>query len=164
MSQGVHAYVGLGANLGDAPASVRSAIQLLSELPDTRLVRCSSLYRSAPIDAAGDDFVNAAVQLDTTLDAHHLLRELQRIELDFGRARPFRNAPRTLDLDLLVFGESIIQDSALEVPHPRMGNRAFVLLPLHELNPHLAIPGLGQIEPLLAHVRDQPIEKLISVL
>ncbi|MFM7633647.1 MAG: 2-amino-4-hydroxy-6-hydroxymethyldihydropteridine diphosphokinase, partial [Betaproteobacteria bacterium] len=84
--------------------------------------------------------------------------------LDFGRARPFRNAPRTLDLDLLVFGECIIQDSALEVPHPRMGNRAFVLLPLHELNPHLAIPGLGQIQPLLAHVRDQPIEKLTVAL
>ena len=161
MSVSVNAYIGLGANLGDAAASVRAAIHLLGELPNTTIGGCSSLYRSAPIDATGDDFVNAAVQLETMLDAHTLLRELQRIELDFGRARPFRNAPRTLDLDLLVFGDSVIQDKVLEVPHPRMGNRAFVLLPLYELNPQLAIPGLGQIEPLLAHVRDQSIEKLL---
>jgi len=161
MSVSVNAYIGLGANLGDAAASVRAAIHLLGELPNTTIGGCSSLYRSAPIDATGDDFVNAAVQLETRLDAHTLLRELQRIELDFGRARPFRNAPRTLDLDLLVFGDSVIQDKVLEVPHPRMGNRAFVLLPLYELNPQLTIPGLGQIEPLLAYVRDQSIEKLL---
>lgn len=161
MSVSVNAYIGLGANLGDAAASVRAAIHLLGELPNTTIGGCSSLYRSAPIDATGDDFVNAAVQLETMLDAHTLLRELQRIEHDFGRARPFRNAPRTLDLDLLVFGDSVIQDKVLEVPHPRMGNRAFVLLPLYELNPQLAIPGLGQIEPLLAYVRDQSIEKLL---
>lgn len=161
MSVSVNAYIGLGANLGDAAASVRAAIHLLGELPNTTIGGCSSLYRSAPIDATGDDFVNAAVQLETRLDAHTLLRELQRIELDFGRARPFRNAPRTLDLDLLVFGDTVIQDKVLEVPHPRMGNRAFVLLPLYELNPQLAIPGLGQIELLLAHVRDQSIEKLL---
>jgi 2-amino-4-hydroxy-6-hydroxymethyldihydropteridine diphosphokinase len=120
------------------------------------------LYRTAPIDATGDDFVNAAVQLETQLDAHTMLAELQRIEHNFGRERPFRNAPRTLDLDLLVFGNDIIQDDVLEVPHPRMGNRAFVLLPLHELTPDLEIPGMGPIAPLLALVGDQAIEKLGS--
>ena len=120
------------------------------------------MYRTAPIDATGDDFVNAAVQLETQLDAHTMLAELQRIEHNFGRERPFRNAPRTLDLDLLVFGNDIIQDDVLEVPHPRMGNRAFVLLPLHELTPDLEIPGLGPIAPLLALVGDQAIEKLGS--
>jgi 2-amino-4-hydroxy-6-hydroxymethyldihydropteridine diphosphokinase len=102
------------------------------------------------------------VQLETQLDAHTMLAELQRIEHNFGRERPFRNAPRTLDLDLLVFGNDIIQDDVLEVPHPRMGNRAFVLLPLHELTPDLEIPGLGPIAPLLALVGDQAIEKLGS--
>jgi 2-amino-4-hydroxy-6-hydroxymethyldihydropteridine diphosphokinase len=158
----VSAYIGLGANLGDAAHSVRIAIDLLAQLPKTKLSACSSLYRTVPIDATGDDFVNAAVQLETQLDAHTLLAELQRIEHNFGRERPFRNAPRTLDLDLLVFGNDIIQDDVLEVPHPRMGNRAFVLLPLHELSPDLEIPGLGPIAPLLALVGDQAIEKLGS--
>ncbi len=144
----VSAYVGLGANLGDAAHSVRIAIDLLAKLPQTRLSACSSLYRTAPIDATGDDFVNAAAHLETQLDAHTLLAELQRIEHSFGRERPFRNAPRT--------------DEVLEVPHPRMGNRAFVLLPLHELSPNLEIPGLGQIAPLLALVGNQAIEKLGS--
>lgn len=162
MTRLVTAYVGLGANLGDAASSVRQAVDLLAQLPSTTLCACSSLYRSAPIDATGDDFVNAAVQLHTRLDAHNLLTELQRIESRFGRERPFRNAPRTLDLDLLVFGAETICDSTLEVPHPRMANRAFVLLPLHELNPQLLIPGLGPIEPLLARVENQQIEKLLS--
>lgn len=157
---GISAYIGLGANLGDAADSVRAAIDLLAQLPTTKLSACSSLYRSAPVDATGDDFVNAVIQLETQLDAHTLLAELQRIEHSFGRERPFRNAPRTLDLDLLVFGNNIIRDHALEVPHPRMGNRAFVLLPLHELTPDLEIPGLGQIAPLLALVSNQAIEKL----
>ena len=158
----VSAYIGLGANLGDAAHSVRIAIDLLAQLPKTSLSACSSLYRTAPIDATGDDFVNAAVHLETQLEAHTLLTELQRIEHNFGRERPFRNAPRTLDLDLLVFGNDIIRDDVLEVPHPRMGNRAFVLLPLHELTPDLEIPGLGPIAPLLALVGDQAIEKLGS--
>lgn len=158
----VTAYIGLGANLGDAAGSVRQAVDQLAQLPHTTLRACSSLYRSAPIDATGDDFVNAAAQLDTRLNAHTLLTELQRIESRFGRERPFRNAPRTLDLDLLVFGAETICDSTLEVPHPRMANRAFVLLPLHELNPQLLIPGLGPIEPLLARVENQQIEKLLS--
>ena len=162
MMSTVSAYVGLGANLGDAAHSVRIAIDLLAQLPKTSLSACSSLYRTAPIDATGDDFVNAAVQLETQLDAHTMLAELQRIEHNFGRERPFRNAPRTLDLDLLVFGNDIIRDDVLEVPHPRMGNRAFVLLPLHELTPDLEIPGLGPISPLLALVGDQAIEKLGS--
>ena len=116
----VSAYIGLGANLGDAAHSVRIAIDLLAQLPKTSLSGCSSLYRTAPIDATGDDFVNAAVHLETQLDAHTLLTELQRIQHNFGRDRPFRNSPRTLDLDLPVFGNDIIRDDVLEVPHPRM--------------------------------------------
>ena len=160
MTHSVTAYVGLGANLGDAASSVRTAIDLLGQLPQTTLSGCSSLYRSAPIEASGDDFVNAAVKLETQLDAHALLAELQRIEQRFGRERPFRNAPRTLDLDLLLFGTATIRDSTLEVPHPRMGMRAFVLLPLHELTPDLEIPTLGRVDHLLAHVGEQAIEKV----
>lgn len=160
MKPSVTAYIGLGANLGDAVDTVQLAIELLTELPLTTLSARSSLYRSAPIEATGNDFVNAAAKLETQLDAPTLLTALQRIEHHFGRERPFRNAPRTLDLDLLVFGDQIIADSTLEVPHPRMGNRAFVLLPLHELNPTLNIPGLGRVDQLLQAVSGQVIDKL----
>jgi 2-amino-4-hydroxy-6-hydroxymethyldihydropteridine diphosphokinase len=160
MTAPVAAYVGLGANLGDAAQSVREAMTLMSDVPETTLSDCSSLYSSAPIDAGGDDFVNAVVRLDTLLDAHALLQQLQRIEQFFGRERPFRNAPRTLDLDLLLFGHQTISDSLLVVPHPRMHSRAFVLLPLLELAPDIHIPGIGHAHQLLAVVQDQAISKL----
>ena len=160
MTGRITAYVGLGANLGDAAQAVRDAIALLSQLPDTELVATSSLYASAPVDAGGDDFVNAVVQLDTALGAHALLSQLQRIEQLFGRERPFRNAPRTLDLDLLLYGQQAINDSVLVVPHPRMHERAFVLLPLLELAPDITIPGIGAARDRLASVQDQPIRKM----
>lgn len=162
MTTPVAAYVGLGANLGDAAQSVDDAIKQLSALPDTTLIARSSLYASAPIDAGGDDFVNAVVRLDTQLDAHALLSQLQRIEQFFGRERPFRNAPRTLDLDLLLYGQQTINDSVLIVPHPRMHSRAFVLLPLLELAPDIQIPGMGHAHQQLPAVRDQPISKLAA--
>lgn len=131
----VTAFVGIGANLGDAQATVRGAVAALGRLPETRLVAASRLYRSAPVDAGGPDFINAVAQVETTLTAPALLAQLQRLEQDAGRERPYRNAPRTLDLDLLLFGDGRIASPALTVPHPRLAERAFVLLPLHELAP-----------------------------
>ncbi len=156
----VAAYIGLGANLGDPEQAVRDAIALLAGLPETTLHAASSLYTSAPVDAGGDDYVNAVARIDTRLDAHALLQELQHIEQHFGRERPFRNAPRTLDLDLLLYGQHTIHDSQLTVPHPRMRDRAFVLLPLLELAPDIALPGIGDARALLASVKDQPIRKM----
>ena len=131
------ALIGLGANLGDARAALRSAVQAMAALPGTRLLRVSSLYRSAPVDAGGPDYLNAVAELDTTLAPLELLHALQRIEQAAGRERPYRNAPRTLDLDLLLYGTLRLDSAELTVPHPRMGERAFVLLPLAELAPQL---------------------------
>ena len=131
------AWIGLGANLGDARATLRSAVQAMAALPGTRVLRVSSLYRSAPVDANGPDYLNAVVELDTTLAPLDLLHALQAIEQGAGRERPYRNAPRTLDLDLLLYQELRLNGAQLTVPHPRMYERAFVLLPLAELAPAL---------------------------
>jgi 2-amino-4-hydroxy-6-hydroxymethyldihydropteridine diphosphokinase len=155
------AWVGIGANLGDARANVLDAIDLLSRLPGAKLLQTSSLYRTAPIDSSGDDYVNAVASLDTDLDAHALLRALFAIEQAHGRERPYRNAPRTLDLDLLLYGDQVIDDApTLTVPHPRMHERAFVLAPLAEVAPGLVIPGRGAVTALLAGVGDQGIAVL----
>jgi 2-amino-4-hydroxy-6-hydroxymethyldihydropteridine diphosphokinase len=155
------AWVGIGANLGDARANVLDAIDRLARLPGARLVRTSSLYRTAPIDSSGDDYVNAVAALDTDLDAHALLQALFAIEQAHGRERPYRNAPRTLDLDLLLYGDQVIDDApGLIVPHPRMHERAFVLAPLAEVAPGLVIPGRGPVAALLAGVGDQSITVL----
>lgn len=160
MTATVAAYVGLGANLGDPAQAVRDALRAMHSLPDTAVGAVSSFYRSAPVDAGGDDFVNAVARLDTRLDARTLLQALQAIELSFGRERPFRNAPRTLDLDLLLYGDSVIDEPDLEVPHPRMNLRAFVLLPLLELTPQITIPGHGPAQQFLPSVRAQDIRKM----
>lgn len=133
----VTAYVALGANLGDAPAALRQALHDLGALPRTRLVRASSLYRSAPVDSSGPDYVNAVAELSTALGPYDLLAGLQRLEQAAGRERPWRNAPRTMDLDILLYGELRQDDPVLTVPHPRMLERAFVLLPLAEIAPAL---------------------------
>jgi 2-amino-4-hydroxy-6-hydroxymethyldihydropteridine diphosphokinase len=156
----VAAYIGLGANLGNPVQAVRDAIAQLGRLPGTSLLRSSSLYASAPVDASGDDYINAVALIDTALSPLDLLKELQQIEQVFGRERPFRNAPRTLDLDLLLYGEQCIDEPGLHVPHPRMRGRAFVLLPLLELDPALVIPGQRTAEMCLAEVQDQPIRRL----
>lgn len=150
----VCAFVGLGANLGDARQAVLDALAALDRLPGTRVVRASRLYRSAPVDAGGPDFINAVAQLETQLAAPDLLRALQGVERGAGRERPYRNAPRTLDLDLLLFGGARIASPALTVPHPRLRERAFVLLPLRELAPSLVD------DRELAAVADQRIEPL----
>ena len=148
------AYVAIGANLGDARATVTQALQDLDTLPETRVAACSSQYRSAPHEASGPDFINAVAALDTALDAPALLEALQQLEQRAGRARPYRNAPRTLDLDLLRHGDTVLDTPNLTLPHPRMTQRAFVLLPLAEIAPALVTPGQ------LAAVADQPIERL----
>ena len=131
----VRAFVALGANLGDAAATVQRALQALNGTPGLRLVQASSLYRTAPVDATGPNFINAVAEVATTLTAPDLLDALQAIEAAEGRERPYRNAPRTLDLDLLLYGDARIDSPRLTVPHPRMFERAFVLVPLAEVAP-----------------------------
>jgi 2-amino-4-hydroxy-6-hydroxymethyldihydropteridine diphosphokinase len=145
---GERVFVGLGANLGDATATVRAAMDAFASLPGTQCVARSSLYRSAPIDADGPDYVNAVVELRTRQTPIELLRSLQTIEAHFGRERPYRNAPRTLDLDLLLYGERRIDTPELAVPHPRWRERAFVLVPLAEIAPDVAgaVPANHSVE------------------
>ena len=131
----VLAYIGLGANLGEPVAALHAALAALAAVPQCQLLRHSALYGSAPIDSSGPDYVNAVAELSTTLTAPALLQALQQIEQAAGRERPYRNAPRTLDLDVLLFGSASIHSATLMVPHPRMYERAFVLLPLAELIP-----------------------------
>ncbi len=129
----VTAYVALGANLGDAAATLRDALHRLDHAPGIRLLKASSLYRTGPIDSTGPDYLNAVAEVSTTLTAPALLAALRAIETAHGRERPYRNAPRTLDLDLLLYGSARIESATLTVPHPRMGERAFVLVPLAEI-------------------------------
>jgi 2-amino-4-hydroxy-6-hydroxymethyldihydropteridine diphosphokinase len=133
----VTAYVALGANLGDAAQALRDALHRLDHTLGIRLLKASSLYRTAPIDSSGPDYLNAVAEVSTTLTAPDLLMALQAIENAAGRERPYRNAPRTLDLDLLLYGDGRMESPALIVPHPRMGARAFVLVPLSEVAPAL---------------------------
>ena len=156
------AYVGLGANLGDARLTLRAALEALAALPDTQLVAVSSLYRSAPIDSSGPDYLNAVAALDTALEPHALLSALQAIEQVHGRERPYRNAPRTLDLDLLLHGDARLDTPTLTLPHPRLHQRAFVLLPLAEIAPALALPGRGAVADWLPGVADQTVERCPS--
>ncbi len=141
----VTAYVALGANLGEAQKTVREAIQALDHLPATRLVLGSSLYLSEPVGCAEQQpaYVNAVAQVSTTLSAEQLLQQLLLLEHHYGRQRAFHNAPRTLDLDLLLYGDMQMHVPGLTLPHPRMHERAFVLLPLLEIAPQVTIPGLG---------------------
>ncbi len=156
------AYVGLGANLGDARAALASALAALAGLADTTLLRTSSVWRSAPIDSSGPDYLNAVAELRTSLAPLELLHRLQSIELAHGRERPYRNAPRTLDLDLLLYDACALETPELTLPHPRAHERAFVLAPLAELVPEIHVPGRGRVSDLLAAVADQRIERLAS--
>ncbi|MDZ7590729.1 MAG: 2-amino-4-hydroxy-6-hydroxymethyldihydropteridine diphosphokinase [Rubrivivax sp.] len=150
----------MGANLGDARAAVAQAVNALAALPQTRLVAVSRLYRSAPVDAQGPDFVNAVAELHTGLAPREMLAALQAIEHAHGRERPHRNAPRTLDLDLLLYGQRVVEEPGLAVPHPRLHERAFVLLPLADLAPDLEHPRLGPLAAFREQVADQPIQAL----
>ncbi|MCM1128748.1 MAG: 2-amino-4-hydroxy-6-hydroxymethyldihydropteridine diphosphokinase [Alistipes senegalensis] len=156
------AYIGLGANLGNPAQQVLSAIERLAALPGTRLAGQSGLYRTAPVEACGDDYINAVVRLCTALSPETLLDRLQEIENDFGRQRPFRNAPRTLDLDLLLYGSLQMQTPRLTLPHPGMAERAFVLVPLLEIAPEITIPGKGDAKTCLNAVSHQPVARLTA--
>ncbi len=156
----VTAYVALGANLGDAQAAVRQAMDALDRLPLSRVTQRSSLYRSAPVlrnaagPADGPDYINAVVALDTRLPALDLLDQLQALEQAAGRERSYPDAPRTLDLDILLYGDAQADSARLSLPHPRMGQRAFVLVPLAEIAPGLVSEGQ------LRAVADQTITQL----
>jgi 2-amino-4-hydroxy-6-hydroxymethyldihydropteridine diphosphokinase len=155
------AYVGLGANIGDPARQIKLAIEELKKLPETNLVLTSGMYRSAPLGYADQpDFLNAVACLDTRLSAAQLLEHLQEIERKQGRERPFANAPRTLDLDLLLYGDRTLNTPGLTLPHPRMHERAFVLKPLAEIAPKAIIPGRGKASELLAGCRDQHAERI----
>jgi len=153
-------HIGIGANLGAAREMVSAAIARLDTLPETRLAGQSSLFRTAPVDADGDDYVNAVARIETQLPAAGLLEALHAIETEFGRERPYRNAPRVIDLDLLLYGEEVITTPALTVPHPRMTERAFVLIPLLQLDPFITIPGRGPAHGFVPGVSGQAIAKL----
>jgi 2-amino-4-hydroxy-6-hydroxymethyldihydropteridine diphosphokinase len=137
----VTAYIGLGANLGDAQQTLRGAVQALAQTPGIDRVVSSGFYRTAPIEATGPDYINAVAQVHTQLNAMDLLAALQAIEQAAGRERPYRNAPRTLDLDVLLYGGGHVNSPTLTVPHPRMGERAFVLVPLADVAPELVPAG-----------------------
>ena len=157
------AFVALGANLANPVTQVRAALEALTRLPESRLLRASSLYRTAPVGIHGQpDFINAVAVLETSLLPNALLSALFEIEAQFGRRRDFRHAPRTLDLDLLLYGNETIDTPELKLPHPRMHLRAFVLAPLLEIAPDCAIPGRGSAAAWLPAVSMQPIEKLAA--
>lgn len=154
-------YVGIGANLDDPQAQVRRALDELASLPQTTLKRVSALYRTPPMGPPGQpDYVNAVAELMTTLEAHALLDELQAIERAHHRVRAERWGPRTLDLDLLLYGDEVIADERLQVPHPGVATRAFVLLPLADLVPAREIPGSGRVSALCAAADTRGISRL----
>lgn len=163
MSSTVRAFVAFGANLGDPSAAFALALERLAALPGTRVVAQSSLYRTAPIGVDGQpDYINAVIALDTTLSARPLLDALLAIEHEGGRRRDFHMAPRTMDLDLLLYGTQVIDEPGLQVPHPRMHRRAFTLQPLAEIAPDTVIPGVGTVAAALPAVADQAIERIVA--
>ena len=155
------AFIALGANLGDPVATIRAAFEALNELPESRLLACSELYRTAPVGMTGQpEFVNAAARIETTLAPEALLDALLAIEHRFGRIRAERNGPRTLDLDILLYDDLVIDTPRLTLPHPRLHLRAFVLYPLADLAPDLALPGRGTLAAWLPAVANQGICRL----
>ncbi|MET0582607.1 MAG: 2-amino-4-hydroxy-6-hydroxymethyldihydropteridine diphosphokinase [Pseudoxanthomonas sp.] len=159
----VIAYIGLGGNLGDAAATLRAAIDALAGLPQTRLLKASSLYRTPAWGLERQpDFINGAAMLETQLDARALLHALLGIERDFGRERETgpRWGPRTLDLDLLLYAGAVIAEPGLQVPHPHLHERAFALVPLLQIAPDILIPGQGRAQDALSSLDSSAIESL----
>ena len=147
-------YIGLGANLGDPREAIQAALRELAATPDLTVLKVAPLYASAPIDSSGPNYINTVASLDTSLGPQELLAVLQKIELLHGRERPYINAPRTLDLDLLLYDDIKLNSPTLIIPHPRMHQRAFVLKPLHDIAGNLQLEH-GSIETLLAKCKDQ---------
>jgi len=153
--------VALGGNIGDSPAQIRSAMRALAGLPETRLVRQSSLYRNPPVGYLDQpEFVNAVAQIETRIAPRALLGYLLEIERAHGRVRDYPNAPRTLDLDILLYGGLVVHEPGLTIPHPRMPDRAFVLVPLAEIAPDFEVPGKGRVADLLRNVEASGMIKL----
>jgi 2-amino-4-hydroxy-6-hydroxymethyldihydropteridine diphosphokinase len=145
--------VALGSNLDDPPSQIRSALRALAELPETRLVRESSFYRNPPEGGLDQPaFVNAVAQIETRIGPRPLLDHLLEIERAHGRMRDYPNAPRTLDLDIALYGDRTVREDGLVVPHPRMLDRAFVLVPLAEIAPDAVVPGKGRVADLARNV------------
>lgn len=154
------AYIALGSNLEDPVSQIQNAVRELSRLPDSRLICCSSLYHSAPVGRLDQpDFINAVAHIKTTLAPHDLLKALLGIEHHHGRIRESLNAPRTLDLDILLYDDLVCQDDILTIPHPRMYQRAFVLYPLMEIAPTCFIPGQGPVSELILSCAGQKLER-----
>ena len=155
-------YIGLGSNLNDPETQIHSALNALGKIPQTTLVTSSSLYRSRPLGPENQpEYINAVARLETALTAVTLLRRMQQIESDHGRRRRMeRWGPRTLDLDLLLYGNEQINEQQLVIPHPEMANRNFVLSPLLEIAPDITIPGLGPARPLLDRIGSAGLEKV----
>lgn len=159
----VPAYIGVGSNLGDPPARVRLAFEALATLPCTRLIARSRLYRTRPMGPVEQgDFINAVAGLLTQLPALALLAAIRGIEAAAGRVRAERWGPRTLDLDLLVYGGERIESPELTVPHPGIAERGFVLAPLADIAPTLDVPGVGRVEKLLRALPDDGIAEVIA--
>lgn len=157
----VHAYIALGSNLTDPAQQVLRAFDALNSLPNSRLIARSSLYLTAPVGYADQpDFINAVAHISTQLAPHALLDALLAIEHQFGRERTFQNAPRILDLDVLLYDNVIQHEAGLTLPHPRMHERAFVLVPLAEIAPALTIPGRGAISVDLVNVQNQDLQRV----
>ncbi|MDP1634165.1 MAG: 2-amino-4-hydroxy-6-hydroxymethyldihydropteridine diphosphokinase [Gallionellaceae bacterium] len=155
------AFVGLGSNLANPVAQVSHALDALDGLPQTRVLKRSSLYRSAPVGFLEQpDFINAVAQLETELAPRALLDALLALEHECGRTREFRNAPRTLDLDVLLYDDMVHHEHGLTIPHPQMHLRAFVLQPLLEIAPDCAIPGIGRAKDVVRSCEDQKLEKI----
>lgn len=152
-------FIGLGANLGDTKSTLNAAITDLRSNQKIKIIKISSFYSSKPVDADGPDYTNAVALINTSLSAQELLTATQTIETNHGRKRLYHNAPRTLDLDILLFNDCNINESNLEIPHPRMHIRAFVLLPLLEIAPDIKLPQ-GNKDQLLENIKDQAIYKL----
>ncbi len=155
-------YIGIGSNLDEPIVQVRSAMDSLGTIPSSRLERCSSLYRNPPMGPPDQpDYVNAVVRLRTGLDPHTLLKELQAIERSQGRVRDGQRwGPRIIDLDLLIYGDEIIDEPGLRVPHPGLAERAFVLIPLSEIDPQIVIPDLGSIDELLVGIDGSDVNRI----
>lgn len=161
VAEGSRAWIGLGSNLGDSLATVQDACDMMADLPGTRLLRRSGWYRSAPMGPQDqDDFINGVAELETLLEPEALLDGLQAIEQAHGRERGRRWGPRTLDLDILLYGERRIDSERLTVPHPGIRQRNFLLYPLRELEPNLDIPGQGRVDELAAAIGEAGLERL----
>lgn len=155
------AYIAIGSNLEEPELQVRDAFEELAMLPKTRLARVSSLYRTAPVGYADQpDFVNAVAQIETALTPRALLEALLAIERRHGRVREFANAPRTLDLDIALYDDVTVREPGLSIPHPRMHERAFVMVPLAEIAPDAMIPGIGRAGDIAAALDPQGITRI----